>query len=179
MYRGYGAAAAERGLVGAILDHRFHSFELIAAAGEDVDDAVDRVRGDARVDADRIALWFFSGAGALMGKWLRHPPPWLRGVAASYPACPPQEALGAAVVAPGAAVRDAGDLPILLTRAGLEQPVLAGWVEEFVASARAADAHLEIIDVPQGRHAFDVLDHTDESRHAVEEAFAWVRARLR
>lgn len=48
-------------------------------------------------------------------------------------------------------------------------------VEAFVA---AAPAGLETIDVPDGHHSFDVLDHTDQSREAVERAFAWVFAHL-
>jgi acetyl esterase/lipase len=178
VYRGYGSAAAERGLVGAILDHRFHDFELIKEAGEDIVTAVDRVRKDPRVDPDRIGMWFFSGGGALMGNWLSQPPSWLRCVAASYPVCPTQDELGAAAVAPSEAVRSAGDLPILLSRAGLEQPDLARWVEDFISSAHEAGANLDIIDIPQGQHAFDVLDHTDWSRAAVEEALVWIWANL-
>ncbi len=67
VYRGYGSAAAERGLVGATLDHRFHDFDLIREAGEDIAEAVDRVRLHPRVDPDRIAVWFFSGGAVVMG----------------------------------------------------------------------------------------------------------------
>lgn len=114
-----------------------------------------------------------------MGNWLSQPAGWLRCIAASYPVCPPQDELGAAAIAPSTAVRRASGLPILLSRAGLEQPDLARWVEEFISSARVAGANLDIIDVPQGHHAFDVLDHTDWSKAAVEEALDWVSARLR
>ena len=178
VYQGYGAAAAERGLVGAVVDHRLHSFDLIVKAAEDVVGAVDRLRCCPEVDADRIALWFFSAGGVLMGTWLRQPPTWLRCVAASYPVCPPQDELGLAATAPREAVRDAGDLAILLTRAGVEEPARARWVKDFIASARETGANLDVLDVPHGQHAFDVLDHTDESRIAVGEALGWVRAHL-
>lgn len=66
----------------------------------------------------------------------------------------------------------------MLTRVGRERPPLAATVEEFVTAARDRGVRLEIIDVPNGRHSFDVLDHTDESRKAVERAFDAVVAAL-
>jgi hypothetical protein len=68
----------------------------------------------------------------------------------------------------------ANALPIVLTRVGLERPEVAGTVEAFVATAGAAGADLTIVDVPHGQHGFDVLDHTDESRRAVDRAVALV-----
>jgi hypothetical protein len=37
---------------------------------------------------------------------------------------------------------------------------------------------VEIVDVPEGRHSFDILDHTEQSRAAVQQAMGWVRAAL-
>jgi dienelactone hydrolase len=179
VYQGYGSAAAARGLVGATFDHRFHDFDLIGQAGEDIATAVDRVRAHPRVDQDRIAMWFFSGGGILMGDWLSQPASWLRCVATSYPICPTQEELGDVAISANEAVREAGELPILLTRAGQEQPDYAEAVDVFVAAAADAGANLEIIDVPDGHHGFDMLDHTDQSKAAVERALDWVTSRLR
>ncbi|MGH3395801.1 MAG: hypothetical protein ACRDPO_14035 [Streptosporangiaceae bacterium] len=66
----------------------------------------------------------------------------------------------------------------MLTRVGRERPPIADTVEAFIAAARASQARVEVIDVPHGQHAFDVLDHTDESRTAVENAFDTVVAHL-
>jgi dienelactone hydrolase len=174
VYQGYGSAAAAHGLVGATFDHRFHDFDLIRQAGEDIAAAVDRVRSHPRVDPDRIAMWFFSGGGILMGDWLSKPPSWLRCIAASYPICPTQEELGDVAISANEAMRDAGELPVLLTRAGQEQPDYAEAVAAFVAAAADARANLEIIDVPEGHHGFDMVDHTDQSKDAVERALDWV-----
>lgn len=179
VYQGYGSAAAARGLVGATFDHGFHDFDRIKEAGEDIASVVDRVRAHARVDPDRIALWFFSGGGILLGNWLSEPPCWLRCVAASYPICPTQEELGDVAVSATAALRTAGELPILLTRAGQENLDVAEAVDAFVAAAVETGANLEIIDVPDGRHGFDMVDHTDQSRVAVESALDWVGSQLR
>jgi dienelactone hydrolase len=179
VYRGYGSATAAQGLVGATFDHGFHDFDLIRTAGEDIATAVERVRANPRVDPDRIAMWFFSGAGILMGNWLSQPASWLRCVAASYPVLPTQEELGDVAISPDEALRDAGGLPILLTRAGQEDPDYAKAVDGFVAAASDAGADLEIIDVPDGHHGFDMVDHTDQSKAAVERALGWVTSRLR
>ena len=169
VFQGYGSLCATRGVVGATIDHRLHDVGSYPAAADDVAEAVALVRADPGVDADRIALWFFSGGGLLIADYLRTPPDWLRCVAATYPwLAPPPEWDDR--FRPALAVAKAGDLPIVLTRAGLERPAVAAIVEEFVDAARACDARLEIIDVPNGQHGFDSLDHTDESIQAVTRA---------
>ena len=57
-----------------------------------------------------------------------------------------------------------------MTMVGRELADVAPTQPPFVKAARAAGAVLEVIEVPDGRHGFDVLDHTDESRAAVDAA---------
>jgi acetyl esterase/lipase len=64
VYRGYGSAVAARGAVAVMVDHGLRDMASFPAAA-DVAAAVDLARADPRVDADRIALWFFSGGGLL------------------------------------------------------------------------------------------------------------------
>ena len=114
-------------------------------------------------------------AGLLAGDWLRNPPSWLRCVGLTYPLLgelpnwPLEERWRADL-----AVAEAGRLPIVLTRVGREAPQIAVTVTAFTDAAEAAGANLEIIDVPNGRHSFDLLDHTDESRAAVQQAMTLV-----
>jgi acetyl esterase/lipase len=175
VYRGYATAAARRGLVAAVVDHSLiRGFDQLVTAADEVEAAVGVLRSDPRVDPDRVVLWFFSGAGLLAGEWLDSRPDWLRGVALTYPmlATPPgvDELVTAAEV-----IGKHKDLPVLLTRAGLEREELAGPVAEFVSAGGTA---LDIIDVPKGHHGFDMLDHTDESRAAVTKALDWAIAQL-
>ena len=171
VYQGYGSAVAARGVVGVTVDHRLHDLADYPQAAADVAAAVQEVRSDRRVDADRIAIWFFSGGGLLLAEWLRTPPGWLRCVAASYPVLAP---LPGWEVDPGfrpaETIASAGDLPIVLTRVGRERPQIAATVDAFTKAADSCGAQVEIIDVPDGQHAFDMLDYTDESRQAVEHA---------
>lgn len=169
---GYARRAAGLGAVGVTLDHRLHGPGDHARAAEDVAAAVDLVRADPRVDAERVALWFFSGGGPLSAPWLAAPPPWLRCVAATYPllaplpAGPPPDPR----FRPVEAVRGAGRLPIVLTRVELEHPAFAATVGEFLAAAGECGADVEVIDVPGAHHGFETVDRTEEARDAVERA---------
>ncbi|GAA2788420.1 alpha/beta hydrolase [Kitasatospora paracochleata] len=180
-FRGYGRLAAAHGAIGVTLDHRLHGFGDFGRAADDLADTVDRLRADPRIDPDRIALWHFSGAGLLLAPLLAAPPPWLRCVAASYPVLAPLP--GWAPVDPRfrpvGAVSGAGRLPVVLTRVGRENPAFAATVAEFLAAAQAYDAQIEVIDVPDGRHAFDTLDPGPQSREAVERAMRSVLTHLR
>ncbi|MGW1733533.1 alpha/beta hydrolase [Streptomyces sp. NPDC001999] len=180
VYTGHARYAASRGVVGVTVDHGLYALTDYAQAADDIAAAVELVRDDPRVDADRIALWFFSAGGLLCADWLAAPPRWLRCVAANYPVLAPLPGWSAvdARFSPVAAVRTAGELPIVLTRAGLEHAEFAATVEEFLAAAKAVDARTEIIDVPAGHHGFDAADHIDDSRHAVAAAHDAVQAHL-
>lgn len=172
LYRGYGALLAEQGVVAALARLTVDSPAGLPEPAAQLAKAIDLVRADPRVDPERLALWFFSGSGLLLGDWLRQPPPWLRGLAATYPLLAPLpgwdvdprfrpiEALAHAEHAP----------PLVLTRAGRERPEVAAGTEAFTAEAARRGTPVHLIDVPDGRHGFDALDHSDQSREAVRAA---------
>lgn len=179
VYQGYGSAIAARGAVGATVDHRLYDIASYPLAAADVAAAVDALRADERVDPERIALWFFSAGALLSAGWLAGPPRWLRCLAATYPLLGLPEGVRAdPALQPVDAVRSAGDLPIVLTRVGRERPHVAATVDAFVRAARRHDARLQLIEVPDGQHGFDHLDHDDGSRAAVERAIDAVVATL-
>ena len=62
----------------------------------------------------------------------------------------------------------------------LRAPELAGAVDAFIKAAdtKAADETVTVIDVPNGQHGFDCLDHTEESRSAVLAALDAVTGHL-
>ncbi|WP_328549652.1 MULTISPECIES: alpha/beta hydrolase [unclassified Streptomyces] len=177
---GYARLAAAQGAVGVTLDHRLHDVADYERAAEDVAAAVELARADPRVDADRIALWFFSAGGLIMADWLRARPVWLRCVAATYPILAPMSNWGLAGSGflPAEAVAHAGNLPVVLTRVGLEMPEIAVTVEEFLAAAKDAGTDVEVVDVPHGRHGFETLAPVEEWRDAVHRAMGSVLARL-
>ncbi|WP_259275918.1 alpha/beta hydrolase family protein [Micromonospora chalcea] len=199
LYRGYGALLAERGVLAAIPQLTVASPDDLYAVAARVAAAAELLRADPRVDAERLGLWLFSGAGLLLGDWLRDPPRWLRGLAATYPLLAPLP--GWPPVDPRFRPIDALDLPpvqdaaapsgtaspdgtgaeatqaedvarptLVLTRAGRERPEVAPTIEAFTVVARRRGIPLHVVDVPNGQHGFDALDHTEESRAAVRTA---------
>ncbi|MFB6837739.1 alpha/beta hydrolase [Streptomyces sp. NPDC056361] len=179
-FLGYGRYAASRGAVGVTLDHRLHGIGDYPIAAEDLAEAVEEVRADPRVDGERIALWFFSTGALLAADWLAAPPPWLRCVAVSYPALAPLPGWEAVEprFRPVEAVGAAGGPPVVLTRAGREHPAFAATVREFLDAAGRSGADVEVVDVPDGRHGFELVDPSDESRAAVARAMGAVLDRL-
>ncbi|MFE2556246.1 dienelactone hydrolase family protein [Streptomyces sp. NPDC059352] len=180
-FLGYGRYAASLGAVGVTLDHRLYGLGDYPRAADDLAEAVELVRADPRVDGDRVALWFFSTGGLLAADWLAAPPPWLRCVAASYPALAPLPGWGAVEsrFRPVDAVGSADGPPIVLTRAGREHPAFAETVQEFLDAAARNGADVEVVDVPLGHHGFELVDPTEESRAAVERAMRSVLGHLR
>jgi dienelactone hydrolase len=181
IYIAYGSLAASHGVVGVTLDHRLFSTADYPVAADDLASAVEHARALPGVDPNRMALWFFSGGGLLAADWLSEPPPWLRCIAATYPVMAPLPGWGDvdARFRPVDAVHKAGTLPILVTRVGRERAEIAPTVEAFIAGAEQCHAQLTVIDVPEGQHAFDCLDHDESSRTAVRQAMTWVVTALR
>ncbi|MFD3991307.1 alpha/beta fold hydrolase [Streptomyces sp. NPDC058583] len=180
-FLGYARYAASLGAIGVTLDHRLHGIADFPLAAGDLADAVALVRADPRVDGERIALWFFSAGGLLAADWLAAPPPWLRCLAASYPALAPLPGWGAVEsrFRPADVVGTADGPPIVLTRAGREHPAFAATVEEFLTAAGRNGTDVEIVDVPHGHHSFELVDPTEESRACVERAMRSVLGHLR
>ncbi|MEV7399709.1 alpha/beta hydrolase [Streptomyces sp. NPDC091267] len=177
---GYARYAAGQGAVGVTLDHGLHDLADYGRAAADVAAAVELVRADPRVDADRVALWFFSGGGLIAADWLRQPPAWLRCLAATYPILAPLPNWGPfdSRFRPADAVAGAGPLPVVVTRVGREAAEIAVTVEEFLTASRSCGAAVEVVDAPNARHAFESLDPTAESREAVRRAMRSVLGHL-
>jgi dienelactone hydrolase len=175
VYQGYGRLAAVAGLVGLTLDLDYPGLAAWPAAADRLGGLVEVVRARPEVDAGRVALWAFSGGGLLVGRWLADSPAWLGCVALSYPLLRSAQAPGAPS-SPGEALRPGR--PIVLTRVGRERPEVQATVDGFLANAAAGNVAVEVIDVPDGQHGFDVLDHAPCSGQAVTAAMGAVSEHL-
>jgi dienelactone hydrolase len=179
IYQGYAGQLAAGGSVAAVVDHSPDGLPDEDRSNAALAEAIAAVRAHPRVDADRLALWFFSGGAPLAATFLQSPPEWLRCVAMTYPVLGDSELVTIRGPQPVEAVQGARALPIVMTVVGRELPDVALTQPPFIDAARAAGADLALIEVPDGRHGFDVLDHTDQSRAAVAAALSAVAERLR
>jgi hypothetical protein len=58
----------------------------------------------------------------------------------------------------------------VLTRVGRESASIQATVDAFLSAAGRTGTLVDVVEVPDGRHGFDMLDHTEASRRAVIEA---------
>jgi dienelactone hydrolase len=120
---------------------------------------------DLHIDPERIAMIAWSG-----------------NVSAGLPVAedPKRKAIKAAVFYYGAAdIKQVRlDLPVLLVRAGLDQPATNHLVDQTIAAGLAANAPWTVLNYPAGHHGFDFLDDNDFSRDVVEQTFQFLQLAL-
>ena len=163
IYQDYGRLVAHQGLTAAVPELGYVSMESADTAAAWLAQVLDEVRSLPEVDGDRIALWAFSGGGLVVRSWLLKPPKWLRCVGLTYPLLQDP---------------DCGDVPVVLTRVGRERAALQERVTAFLTQAGDAGRHIDLIDVPDGEHSFDMLPAVPGASKAVEMAAAMVAGYL-
>lgn len=183
MFTSYGRMLAASGMTGIAFDHRFLGPDRLRDSAADVADLVKHVRENAKtlgVDANRLALWAFSGGGPLLASPLRERQNWLKLVVAYYGI---MEVPGAAnddrYSAIAALGRDASNAPpIVVARAGRDDPAINSTIDRFLAAANTAGATVDLFTHPSGRHAFDILDAGDRSSHVIRRTLEVLRVQL-
>ena len=154
---------AASGLAGVTYD------ALDQSNASDLADVVAFLRANARelgVDPDRIAIWASS-----------------RNVAVALPflADAERDYLEAAVLYygvtnPGITLRD--DVAWLVARAGRDSPALNRGIDAQITAAIANNTDLTFFNYPDGQHAFDIRDDTDESRRIIAATVRFLVDRL-
>jgi acetyl esterase/lipase len=190
VYVSYGRLAGASGWVGVTFNHRFHAPDRVAEAAGDVADLLAGVRKNAaslHVDPDRLAVWAFSGGGPFLAPLLAERPSWLRVVVAYYAVLdlqtlPPGQAdtVGPEVRKRFSAAAQLGAgprplPPILVARAGRDQPFLNDGLDHFIQAALGGNATLDLLNHPDGRHAFDILDDVPRSREILAHTLEFLR----
>jgi len=193
LFVSYGELLAASGFVAVAFDHRFLAPDRLTDAKEDVAEVIAHVRSDAGplgLDPDRLALWAFSGGGPLLAAPLRERPGWLRAIVAYYAVLdlqqpppgtddgigPEQRRDFSAVLGLADDARSAP--PLLVARAGLDNPWLNDGIDRFVRAAVAGGATLDLLSHPDGRHGFDILDDDARSRHILRRTLAFLEDNL-
>ncbi len=162
IYQSWGRLAAASGMAAVTYDSRRD------APREDLEALVAHLRqnsGRYGIDPDNIAIWACS-ANLRHGSW--------------YALNPANTHVKTAVFYYGGidTTHLRTDLPILVGRAGLDNPGTNAGMDAFVVRAIRRNAALTLINIPNGRHGFDLMDPEETSRDAVRTTLAFLKANL-
>jgi dipeptidyl aminopeptidase/acylaminoacyl peptidase len=188
VFRSYGELLAASGLVAVTFTHRLYGAEHYTRSAGEVRAVIETVRTRTaafHVDAGRIALWAFSGGGPLVSVAFANPPDFVKAVCSYYAildfeGAPPVYKQVPAELSPLTQLRKgAGPFPpILLARAGLDEPFINQSVDAFVAAAVEKKLTLDLLTLPTGHHAFDIRDDEERSRQVIKATVAFLKAQL-
>jgi len=192
VYTSYGRLLAASGLVAINYQKRYQRGpEGIITGDEDTRALVEYVRQHAaelNIDPDRLAVWGFSAGGRLLAYPLRERPPYVRAVVCFYgtmqvsaESFPENLRSRAPDYSPLDQVSKPGKpLPaIFVGRAGLDFDTANATIDRFVQAALAQNANIEVMNHPDGRHAFDILEADDRSREIIRRAIEFLKASLK
>ena len=189
-YVSYGQLIAATGLVAVNFTHRSPAAPLnLNAVAEGVDDAVAYVRSEAvslGIEADRLAFWAFSGGPPFGFRTaLRDTPEYIRCLVSYYGVLDyphvrdemgfsseedPDEFSPAQYLEQP----DRSFPPMFVMKAGRDQPWLNEAIDRFVSAALSANATLDLMTHPEGRHSFDILDDDARSRQIVDRTLRFL-----
>jgi dienelactone hydrolase len=144
------------------------------------------------VDPDRLVVWVFSGGGWMMAPFLRERPVYVRALVAFYAVLdvPADDSMpedvklkmvrfSSRAEAPFQG-RGCCAAPVFIARAGLDGPALNQSIERFVQEARKEANYIDVtlMEHPEGRHGFDILDDNDRSREIIQGAISFLKKNL-
>ena len=121
------------------------------------------------IDHTKIVLWSCSANTPVAIKLLTN-------LSAGY-----QEYLRGAVFYYGV-MGGAGDLPrnvrLFVMKGGKDTNVDNGQIDDFVAHARDLNIPVQLVEYPEGIHAFDVRQDTDQSRTIIKQTLDFMKQTL-
>ena len=192
VYLSYGRVLAASGFVAITFNKRYQRGPDGTSHGlEDFNDMVRYVRDHAsefHVDANRMAFWAFSAGGALLAPVLSEEPGYARAVICFYcvldtdvsnvPDNMKDKIRAAASSLWQIQTKSHPFPPIFIGRAGQDFESLRNSMDQFVQAALAKNLTIEVMNHPQGRHAFDILDADARSREIIQRALDFLRTHL-
>ena len=68
--------------------------------------------------------------------------------------------------------------PILVVRAGKDNPILNNAIDLFVLEAINKNVRVDFYNYPDGRHAFEIFDDTERTREILKHTFQFIQDQL-
>jgi hypothetical protein len=194
VFQSYGELLAASGFVAVAFDHRFLAPARLADAGSDVADLIAHVRTNA------ASLGVDPGPHRDLGLFGRRPVPGGADARAAGVAARRARLLCRArspAAAPGAPDSGVGRRCASASRRSVRSgttrekhlrcsslapastiPVLNGGIDRFVQEALARGATLDLLNHPDGRHGFDILDDDGRTKEILRRALEFLKERL-
>ena len=180
----YGRLLAATGMTCIAFDHRFLGPDRLRDSADDLSDLVKHLRAHATslgIDENRLALWTFSAGAPLLATALHERASWWKLLIAYYGVMEPlgnayDERLSAIAALRGDASNAA---PIVLARAGQDDPAIQSTIDRFLAAANSSGATVDLFTHPRGHHGFDILDADDRSREIIRLTVAALGSNLK
>lgn len=191
-YVSWGELVASIGIAAVTFNHRssYRRTRMHEVAG-DIDAAFDHVGGHAEewgIDASRLGLWTCSMGAPFALRLAFERSLSLRCVVALYGPMDLSNDPGADASVPEVDRLEFSPLhhlrsgkalpPLLLARAGRDDPRLNASIDAFVACALEQNLEIDVLNHPTGQHGFDVLDDCRRSRSVIETILGFYRRHL-
>ncbi len=196
-YVGWGELIASSGLAAVVFNHRStEMLQKVYESAADVDDLIKYIRAhshDLGIDSERLGIWTCS-AGSYRGlrAALRGSPTYIRCAVSYYGVVDlkvfftqPENAAKAADEGPEQPTLQLSEEtfkefaattylrqestipPLLIVRAGLDNPALNAGIDEFMQLAVQRNLDVNFMNHATGHHAFDMLDNNERSREII------------
>lgn len=182
-------------MVAVTFTHRSsQQWTRFADAASDVDDLLRYIRDNAAtldIDADLLAIWVCSAGGPVgLHAALADAPSAVRCIVAYYAIMDAElsselaaQGITAEMLRPYSAIallqaRGRPIPPLLIARAGKDNPRLNATIDRFIEEALAKNVALDVMNHPDGQHAFDVLDDDPRSHEIIQRTLAFLRRHL-
>ncbi|HVH56502.1 MAG TPA: dienelactone hydrolase family protein [Vicinamibacterales bacterium] len=183
LYKDYGRIVGASEVVAVVPDKRYEGPKGIEQGAQDTLDLLSHLRANAakyNIDADHICIWTFSAGGSLAQLGI-DPKNKLSCVVAYY---------GLGQAGPHIALREhaAAMPPMLVVRAGRDNPGLNNAIDTFASLALALNAPVTIMNYPAGVHGFEVEDtrpepkepaNIAETERILRTTMHWIRERVK
>jgi acetyl esterase/lipase len=183
-YTSWGRLVAASGLVAVTFNRRSTEGGSRAAEAEaEVRAMLEglHARGEAYgINGARLGVWVCSaGPPTVVPMVLRERPAFVRCLVVYYGLLDVPDAPAYSAVA---TLEDAGDVnalpPMLIVRAGQDRLEFRATIDRFVAVALSRNILFELVNHPEGEHAFDLRTDTPRTREAIARTLEFLRWHL-
>jgi dienelactone hydrolase len=182
LYKDYGRIVGASDVVAVIPDKRYQGAQGIEQGAQDTLDLLAFLRANAaryNIDGNRICVWTFSAGGSLAQLGI-DPKNKIACLVAYY---------GLGQAGPHIALREhaAAMPPMLIVRAGRDNPGLNNAIDTFASLALGLNAPVTVLNYPAGLHGFEVEDtrpetktpeNITETERILRTTMHWIRERV-